>query len=74
MVVAMVTVRMVQVAVDQVVDVVTVRDGFVATTGTMDVVGLMAAALVLGGAAVGIGHPITHKFQHASIAALHMKR
>ena len=55
MVVAMVTVRMVQVAVDQVVDVVTVRDGFVATTGTMDVVGLMAAALVLGGAAVGIG-------------------
>ena len=22
----------------------------------------------------GWGHPITHKFQHASIAALHMKR
>ena len=55
MVVAMVTVRMVQVAVDQVVDVVTVRDGFVATTGTMDVAGLVAAAFVLGRAAVGVG-------------------
>ena len=55
MVVAMVTVRMVQVAVDQVVDVVTVRDGFVAATGAMDVAGFVAAAFVLGRAAVGVG-------------------
>ena len=38
MVVAMVAVRVVQVAIDQVVDVVTVRDGFVAATGAMGVV------------------------------------
>ena len=55
MVVAMVAVRVVQVAVDQVVDVVTVRDGFVAATGAMDVAGLVAAAFVLGRAAVGVG-------------------
>lgn len=53
MVVAMVAVRVVQVAVDQVVDVVTVRDGFVAATGAMDVAGLVAAAFVLGRAAPG---------------------
>lgn len=51
----MVAVRVVQVAVDQVVDVVTVRDGFVAATGAMDVAGLVAAAFVLGRAAVGVG-------------------
>ena len=55
MVVAMVAVRVVQVAVDQVVDVVTVRDGFVAATGAMDVAGLVAAAFVLGRAAVRVG-------------------
>lgn len=55
MVVAMVAVRVVQVAVDQVVDVVTVRDGFVAATGAMDVAGLVTAAFVLGRAAVGVG-------------------
>ena len=55
MVVAMVAVRVVQVAIDQVVDVVTVWDGFVAATGAMDVAGFVAAASVLGRAAVGVG-------------------
>ena len=58
MVVAMVAVRVVQVAVDQVVDVVTVRDGFVAATGAMDVAGMadgrVAAAGAMGVVMVGV--------------------
>jgi len=45
----------VAVTVMNVVDVVTVRDGFVAATGAMDVAGLVAAAFVLGRAVVGVG-------------------
>lgn len=46
MVVAVIAVRVVQVAVNEVVDVVTVWHGFMATTGAVNVAGFMAAALV----------------------------
>jgi hypothetical protein len=50
----MVTVGMMQVTVDQIVDVIAVRNGLVATSGTVHVARLMSHALVLRRAAVGI--------------------
>lgn len=50
MIVTVIAVRMVQVAVDEVVDVVAVRDRLVTAVGTVDVVGRVCAACV-GGAA-----------------------
>jgi hypothetical protein len=54
-VVAVVSVRVMQVTVDEVVDVVAVGDGFVATLWTVDVVRGVGAALVRGGAVGWIG-------------------
>lgn len=50
----MVTMRVVQVAVHQVVHMVAVRHGLVAATGAVYVVGGVSGALVLGCAALGI--------------------
>jgi len=50
----MVAVRMVQVAVDQIVDVIAVRHGFMAASRPVHVVGSMAGALVVRGAAIGV--------------------
>ncbi len=47
-VVAVVAVRMVQVAVDEVIDVVAIRDGFVAAAGAVNVLLVVAAAGMLG--------------------------
>lgn len=54
MVVAVSVVRVVQVAIDEVVDVVAVGDGCVAAAGTVHVVGIMTAAAVLWSADRGI--------------------
>lgn len=54
MVVAMVSVRVVQVTIDQIVNVVAMRNRLVSAAGTMDMVGLMARAAVNGRAAIGI--------------------
>jgi hypothetical protein len=55
-VVAVVAVRVMQVAVDQVIDVVAVRDGGVAAVGAVLMRFVMAAASVLGSAIGGIGY------------------
>lgn len=55
MVVAVITVRVVQVAVDEIVDMVAVRNGFVPAARTVYMIRIMAAALVIGGAAVWVG-------------------
>jgi hypothetical protein len=54
MVVAMVAVGEVQVAIDEVADVVTVRDGLVSTSRSVDVALLVAAAFVIRRAARGV--------------------
>lgn len=54
MVVAMVAVGMVQVAIHEVVDMVTVGDGFVAATRAMNVGGRVGAAVVAGSAGLWI--------------------
>lgn len=53
MVVAMIAVRVVQVPVNEVVDVVAMRDSLVATIGTMHMIGVVLG-LVIGGADVRI--------------------
>lgn len=50
----MAVVGVVQVSVDEVTDVVAVGHGFVTAAGSVYVVGRMAAALVVGGACVGV--------------------
>jgi len=54
-IVAVILVGVVEVAANQVVDMVAVGDGLMSAVGTMNVVGLVALALVLRGAAVGVG-------------------
>lgn len=54
-VIAMVAVRVMQMAVDQIADVVTMRDRFVSATRAVDMAGFMAAATMLRGAAIRIG-------------------
>ena len=53
-VVTVVAMRVVQVVLDEVVDVIAVRDGLVAAAGTVLVRGIVAGALVIGGAHVGM--------------------
>lgn len=55
MVVAVVFVRMVEVAIHEVIDVVAVGHRFVAAAGAVDVAGFVAAAGVGGRAGVGVG-------------------
>jgi len=47
MVVAVIAVRMVQVTIDEIVDMIAVRHGFVAAARSMDVVGRVPRALVV---------------------------
>jgi hypothetical protein len=54
MIIAVIAVWVMQVAIDEVVDVVAVRDGLVAAAGAVDVIGLVAAALMSGGAGRGV--------------------
>jgi hypothetical protein len=60
-VIAVVAVRLVQVAVDQIVDVVAVRNGFMAAAGAVAVGFLMLAAVVAWGASRGVG-PVHFEF------------
>lgn len=46
MIVAVIAVRMVQMSIDQVIDMIAMRDCFVATVWTMNMAGVMAGALV----------------------------
>jgi hypothetical protein len=57
-IVAVVRVLMVQMAIDEVIDVIAVRDGFVAAAGAVPMALVMAAAIMAGGARrrVGAGH------------------
>jgi len=54
MVVAVVSMRMTEVAADAVVDVVAVRDRLVAAAGAMDMAGLVTTAAMVRSAAVGV--------------------
>lgn len=51
----MVAVRIVQVAIDQIADVVTMRHGLMAATRTVDMTRLVTTATVLGRATGGVG-------------------
>ena len=55
MIVAVVAVRMVEMPIDEVVDVIAVRHGLVAASGTVDVVRIVPRAAMLGGAADRVG-------------------
>lgn len=55
MVIAVVSVRVVEVAVDQVVDVVAVRNGRMAAVGPMHMAFFVPAAVMGGSAAIGVG-------------------
>lgn len=70
-VVAVAFVRMVQVAVDQVINVVAVRDGFMPAVRAVDVVGLMASAGVVGSAGSGVGRA---DLNHMLIEVIAMRR
>jgi predicted aconitase with swiveling domain len=52
--VAVLVVRVVQVALDQVVDVVTVGHGLVPAVGSVSVAGVVTGAVVVGGALFGV--------------------
>ena len=54
MVVAVVAMRMMEVAADAVIDMVGVRNRLVAAAGTMDMTGVVAAAAMVRRAAVGV--------------------
>jgi hypothetical protein len=53
-IVAVIAVRVMEVAGDAVVDVIAVRNCLVATTGAVDMAGFMTAATVVRGATVGV--------------------
>ena len=55
MVVAVVAVRMMQMAIDEVIDVVAMRHRFVAAARAMHVAGFVAVAVMVGGADVRVG-------------------
>lgn len=55
MVIAVIAVGMVQVAVDEVVDMIAVGHRFVAATGAMHMIGIVAGAGMIGGAVGGVG-------------------
>ena len=55
MVVAVITVRVMQVTVDKIIDVVTMRYGLVTATGTMDMIRIVTTTLVRWRAAIRIG-------------------
>ena len=68
MIVAMVAVRMVQVAIDQVVDVVAVRHGLMPTVRAVNVAGGMTRAGVLRRADVGMGRVnLQHMFVNRAV-------
>jgi hypothetical protein len=54
MIITMITMRMMQVTVDEIIDVVPVGDGLVAASRPMDMGGIMAAAAMLGRARVRV--------------------
>jgi hypothetical protein len=54
MIIAVPVVRVVQVPIDQVVDVVAVGDGFVAAVGAVDVAGVVGTALMIRRAGIGV--------------------
>ncbi len=55
MIVAMIAVRMVEMSIDQIVDMVAMGNRFMTAARPMDMGGVMAAAMVIGGATLRIG-------------------
>jgi len=55
MVIAVITVRVMQMSIDQVIDVIAVGNRFVAAARAMDVIGVMATALMCWCAGIRIG-------------------
>ena len=55
MVITVITVRVMQMSIDQVIDVIAVRDRFVSAARAVDMIGVMAAALMCWCAGVRIG-------------------
>jgi hypothetical protein len=53
-IVAVTVMRMTQVPIDQVIDVIAMRDGLVATTRAVNVPRFVLAAVVTGGASIGV--------------------
>jgi hypothetical protein len=54
MIVAVIAMRMMQMIIDEIVDMVTVRHRFMPTTGTVLVSGLVTTAIMVGRAALGV--------------------
>lgn len=71
MVVAVVTVRMVQMAVHQVINVIAMRHGFMATAWAMYMACRMAVALVAWGTALGV-EGVDHQAMFIDMIAMHM--
>jgi hypothetical protein len=55
MVITVIAMRMMKVTIDKVVNVISVWDRFMTTARTMNVIGVVAAALMSWGAAIGVG-------------------
>lgn len=55
MVITVITVRVMQMSIDQVIDVIAVRDRFVAAARAVDMIGVMTTALMCWCAGVRIG-------------------
>jgi hypothetical protein len=69
-VIAVITVRMMQMTIDQIVDVITVRDWFVSTSRAMHVSRIVSSAVVIGSAVCRICRTYWNSvlFNHAVIA------
>lgn len=70
MIVTMIPVRVMQVTIDQIIDMVAVGDCFVTTTGTVNVIGIVTAAVVRRRACVRIRLvDLQHMFFDLSVVA-----
>jgi hypothetical protein len=71
MVVAVVAMGMMQMAIDEVIDMIAMRHRLVAATGTVAVSLIMTAALMLGGAGIGVrGRHLERVLFHAAAGGM----
>jgi hypothetical protein len=72
MIIAMIAMGMVKVAVDQIIDVIAVRHGFVAAIGTVDMPFGVAANLVIASAFIGMRSiHLNHVFFNLAVLLMH---
>lgn len=70
MIVAVISVWMMQATIDQIIDVIAMRDGFMATSRTVDMTRLLATASIIGGASIGVLlTDFDHVFDHRAVFA-----